>query len=161
MKLQGSASLSVETASGIVACGPLGRESRLQLAREFKRTMKKQRHGNAHFVLFAAPTPPGAAAAETTTAAKTAANDSDFVAAPSRLGLAVARTAGHAPARARLRRLMREAFRCIRPELRGPTDLVALVRQPWPEANLASVVQQMRISAQAMRLLQTGRRLEN
>ena len=52
-----------------------------------------------------------------------------------RLGLAVAREAGHAPARARLRRLLREAFRALRLNVRyaAPQGHVALgVTSPGP-----------------------------
>lgn len=60
-----------------------------------------------------------------------------------RLGLAVAREVGHAPARARLRRLLREAFRALRAGWHAPGDVVVLARRPWPEANLACVMAEL------------------
>lgn len=60
----------------------------------------------------------------------------------SRLGLAVPRGAGNAPARARLRRLLREAFRSCRqgwPAL----DLVVQVHHGWPGAGLAEVATEL------------------
>jgi len=125
--------------------------------------MRARRHGNGHFVLFACPIVNTAlqenSGARDSGARDSGARDSGAAqnAAPrrelSRLGLAVAKTAGHSPARARLRRLFREAFRCIRSELAVPTDLVALLRQPWPAADLAAVVTEMRHCAHVMRLL--------
>ena len=62
--------------------------------------------------------------------------------AHSRLGLAVARGAGSAPQRARLRRLLREAFRALR--RRWPAlDLVVQARVPSPDASLAAVTTEL------------------
>lgn len=71
----------------------------------------------------------------------------------SRLGLAVAKAAGNAPARARLRRLLREAFRSLRTQLQQPSDLVVLSRVPWPEADLAAVVNELWLQAGQLRLI--------
>ncbi|MCO4760935.1 MAG: ribonuclease P protein component [Myxococcales bacterium] len=57
----------------------------------------------------------------------------------SRLGLAVGKKSGNAPARARLRRLLREAFRSVRHEFPQPMELVVRTLKPWPEADLALV----------------------
>ena len=70
-----------------------------------------------------------------------------------RLGLAVAKAAGHAPARARLRRLTREAFRALRPELQRSVDLVVSVRHPWPDAQLADVLQELQTLGKKLRLI--------
>jgi ribonuclease P protein component len=59
-----------------------------------------------------------------------------------RLGIAVSKRSGHAPARARLRRLLREAFRGLRmgwPAL----DLVVSCGTPWPDARLADVAAEL------------------
>ncbi len=71
----------------------------------------------------------------------------------SRLGLAVAKAAGNAPARARLRRLLREAFRSLRPQLQQPSDLVVLSRVPWPTADLATVASELWLQAGQLRLI--------
>lgn len=59
---------------------------------------------------------------------------------PSRVGLAIGAGAGGAPARVRLKRLVRAAFRssvAARPAWReAGIDLVVSIRQPWPEADL-------------------------
>ena len=70
-----------------------------------------------------------------------------------RLGLAVAKGAGHSPARARLRRLTREAFRALRPALQRPVDLVVSARQPWPNAQLADVVEELLFLSKKLRLI--------
>ena len=36
-----------------------------------------------------------------------------------------------------MRRLAREAFRALRPQLRQPVALIVSARQPWPDAHLA------------------------
>ena len=56
-----------------------------------------------------------------------------------RIGLAVAKAAGDAPQRARLRRLLREAFRSLRDLCAVPSDLVVIAQIPWPGARLAGV----------------------
>lgn len=70
-----------------------------------------------------------------------------------RLGLAVAKGVGHSPARARLRRLAREAFRVLRPALQHPVDLVVSARHPWPDANLLDVVEEMLFLGKKLRLI--------
>ena len=72
---------------------------------------------------------------------------------PPRLGLAVAKGVGHAPARARLRRLAREAFRALRPQLQRSVDLVVSARQPWPDARLADVVEELTWLGRKLRLM--------
>ncbi|MBI5611023.1 MAG: ribonuclease P protein component, partial [Deltaproteobacteria bacterium] len=60
-----------------------------------------------------------------------------------RLGLSVSKQTGNSPARARMRRLIREAFRALRaPRLSG-VDVVVLARIPWPMASLAEVSAEM------------------
>lgn len=65
----------------------------------------------------------------------------------------MAKAAGNSPARARLRRLFREAFRTIRTALRTPVDLVISARLPWPDAGLHDVMEELRVALQRMRLL--------
>lgn len=69
-----------------------------------------------------------------------------------RLGLAVAREVGHAPQRARLRRLLREAFRALRARWHAPADVVVLARRPWPEADLTCVMKELGELAGRLRL---------
>lgn len=47
---------------------------------------------------------------------------------PSRLGVITPRSLGHAPARSRLRRLLREAFRLHQHELNQPADVILIAR---------------------------------
>jgi ribonuclease P protein component len=63
------------------------------------------------------------------------------------LGLAVSTGVGNSPARARLKRLIRAAFRSVlanRPawRTRGPA-LVVSARAPWPEADLTAVCREL------------------
>ena len=72
-----------------------------------------------------------------------------------RLGLAISVGVGHAPARARMRRLLREAFRTLRPQMIGAEriDLVLLCRTPWPEATLGEVLAELTHLGARLRLL--------
>ena len=56
-----------------------------------------------------------------------------------RLGLAVSKGAGNSPARARMRRLCREAFRSLRQDWPEAVDVVVFARVPWPDARLSEV----------------------
>lgn len=56
----------------------------------------------------------------------------------SRIGLAVSKAAGNSPQRSRLKRLIRQAFVAGRNSW-PPLDVVAMCRQPWPEATLHDV----------------------
>jgi len=47
---------------------------------------------------------------------------------PSRLGVTTSKKVGHAPARNRVRRLVREFFRCHREALATPADIVVIAR---------------------------------
>lgn len=116
--------------------GPVGRlrrVHRLQHKREFDGVFADGRRAyGPHLLVVAAPVqdPPGL----------------------SRLGLAVSRGTGHAPARARLRRLLREAFRSLRPHFRHTGNLVISVRQPWSKAHLAEVIQELSMILKRLRL---------
>jgi ribonuclease P protein component len=66
-----------------------------------------------------------------------------------RLGLSVAKAVGHAPARARLRRLLRAAFRALRSSWPAGTDVVVMVRVPWTDATLLSVIDELRAAVSA------------
>ncbi|MCB9738766.1 MAG: ribonuclease P protein component [Deltaproteobacteria bacterium] len=59
-----------------------------------------------------------------------------------RIGLAVSRGCGHSPARARMRRLLREAFRALRADWPG-IDLVVTCGRPWPDAHLPEVAAEL------------------
>lgn len=71
----------------------------------------------------------------------------------SRLGLAVARSAGHAPARARMRRLLREAFRALRSDLLRPVDVVVMAQTPWPDARFCDVTGELAALLRQVRVL--------
>jgi len=57
-----------------------------------------------------------------------------------RLGITASRKVGNAVQRNRAKRLLREAFRCIRTELPSGIDLVVIVRQGIGARTLADVV---------------------
>lgn len=76
---------------------------------------------------------------------------------PSRLGLSVSKGVGNAPERARMRRLLREAFRALRGRLKASCDMVVIAKSPWPDAQLADVagelvglMQRLRLTAAAV-----------
>ena len=77
---------------------------------------------------------------------------------PLRLGLAVSKGVGNAPARARMRRLLREAFRALRSSWPAGQDLVISARTPWPDAGLDLVVAELAaLVAQVMAPARSGR----
>jgi ribonuclease P protein component len=57
-----------------------------------------------------------------------------------RLGITASRRVGNAAQRNRAKRLLREAFRCVRSELPGGLDLVVIVRHGLGARTLADVV---------------------
>jgi len=57
-----------------------------------------------------------------------------------RLGITASRKVGNAVQRNRAKRLLREAFRCVRSELPSGLDLVVIVRQGIGARTLADVV---------------------
>jgi ribonuclease P protein component len=114
--------------------GQLQRSDRLQRKSEFDAVFQRGRRAHGpHLSVIATPVREPAAAP--------------------RLGLAVAKGVGHAPARARMRRLAREAFRTLRPSLQRPVDLVVSTRQPWPDAQLADVLAELSWLGKKLRLL--------
>lgn len=60
-----------------------------------------------------------------------------------RLAIAVGRGAGHAPARARLRRLVRAAFRALRGGWPADAQCLVSVRAPWPHARLQDLCDEL------------------
>lgn len=81
---------------------------RLRSTRDFERIYEqRQRAGDEHLLVFAA------------------ANGLDFP----RVGLSVSKKHGNAVRRARLKRLLREAFRLVQHELPGGLDLILIPRQ--------------------------------
>lgn len=79
----------------------------LRTGREFARVYdQKQKAGDEHLLVFAAL------------------NDLE----QTRIGLSVSRKQGNAVRRSRIKRLLREAFRLSRPDLRGGLDLILIPR---------------------------------
>ena len=114
--------------------GAFRRTSRLQNKTEFDHVFQRGRRAQGqHLYVIACPV-----------------RDPDAL---PRLGLAVAKGAGHSPARARLRRLAREAFRAVRPRLQRPVDLVVSARHPWPDAQLADVIDELLFLGKKLRLI--------
>ena len=86
----------------------LAKESRLRKSAEFDRVYAlRQRAGDGHLLLFAAPNDCG----------------------QTRFGLSVSKKHGNAVCRNRLKRLMREAFRLSQHDLPTGLDLVLIPRQ--------------------------------
>ncbi len=75
---------------------------------------------------------------------------------PSRLGLSVSKGVGNAPERARMRRLLREAFRALRGRLKASCDMVVIAKSPWPGAHLADVAGELVGLMQRLRLTTTS-----
>lgn len=73
-----------------------------------------------------------------------------------RLGLSVSRAVGNSPQRARLRRLLREAFRAVRWQLRTPCDVVIIAKTPWPDAGMAAVAAELLTLLTRLRLAATA-----
>lgn len=75
-----------------------------------------------------------------------------------RLGLAVSKGVGNAPQRARMRRLLREAFRALRSSWPAGQDVVISARTPWPDAGLTAVVAELAaLATQVMAPARSGR----
>ena len=68
---------------------------------------------------------------------------------PSRLGVTTSRKVGNAPARNRVRRLVRECFRRLRPQLDPPRDVLVIARPGAPAVAYAEVVHEL---SRALRL---------
>lgn len=64
--------------------------------------------------------------------------------APLRLGITASRKIGNAVERNRARRLIREAFRAVFPELPGALDIVVIVRRPLGERKMQAVLDEWR-----------------
>lgn len=147
-ELSASAARQTALAAAPPAIGRFGAAHRLVAKREFTAALRTGRRlRGEHVQLIAAPRrgPTGQAAEE-------------LPVLPSRLGLSVSKGVGNSPQRARLRRLLREAFRGLRGGLKGSCDVVVIAKTPWPDAALADVsaelvalLGRMRLTAQAAR----------
>jgi len=62
---------------------------------------------------------------------------------PSRIGITTSRKVGHAPARNRVRRLVREFFRRHHPALRQTADVVVIARTGAPQLGLHDVAREL------------------
>ena len=60
--------------------------------------------------------------------------------APLRLGITASRKIGGAVQRSRARRLIREGFRAVYPDLPGAIDIVVIVRRPLGDRKLQAVL---------------------
>jgi ribonuclease P protein component len=110
--------------------GKLGPAHRLVRQQDLQRALRKGRRVQGpHLQLVAAYQPR---------------SGGDSVLPAWRLGLAVSKGVGHAPARARMRRLLRESFRALRSKWPRAHDIVIVARVPWPEADLTQVVAELR-----------------
>lgn len=114
--------LAASPGAAALAVGRFGRRDRIILQREFRAVLHQGRRGRSPHLQA--------------TLLQRATDDGP----PARLGLSVSKQVGHAPARARMRRLLREAFRALRGHLSGPLDVVVLAKTPWPDAGLADVM---------------------
>ena len=101
--------------------GRFGRRHRLRAKRDLKRVLRKGRRARGRHLTIATI---------------------DGGTPVSRLGLAVSKGAGNSPQRARIKRLLREAFRACRSNWPA-LDVVAMCRQPWPGATLHDVVAEL------------------
>lgn len=94
---------------------------RLRARREFVALQRDgQRQAAAHFVVITRPT-----------------------AGPSRLGVTTSRKVGNAPTRNRIRRLVRECFRRLRPRIDPPRDVLVIARPGAPTVRYADVVHEL------------------
>jgi ribonuclease P protein component len=100
---------------------------RLRKRREFLALQRDgRRQSAAHFVVITRLTP-----------------------GPSRLGVTTSRKVGNSPARNRVRRLVRECFRRLRPRLDPPRDVLVIARPGAPAIAYADVVHEL---SRALRL---------
>ena len=63
----------------------------------------------------------------------------------SRLGMAVSKRVGKAVVRNRVKRLIREVFRCHKSFIKSPCDVVVVARQPAADASFVDVARQFLI----------------
>lgn len=150
-ELSASAARQTAPAAAPPAIGRFGAAHRLVAKREFTAALRTGRRlRGEHVQLIASPRFAQAGLAGL------AAEELPLL--PSRLGLSVSKGVGNSPQRARLRRLLREAFRGLRGRLKGSCDVVVIAKTPWPDAALADVsaemaglLSRMRLTAQAAR----------
>lgn len=100
------------------------RARRLTQTRDFDRVFAlKQRAGDAHLLIFAAPNPVQS----------------------TRIGLSVSRKHGNSVVRHRLKRLLREAYRLVQHELSEGVDLVLI-----PRIGISSTVEDYQTSLKSL-----------
>lgn len=141
-ELSASAARQTAPTAAPPAIGRFGAAHRLVAKREFTAALRTGRRLRGdHVQLIAAPRrgPAGQTAEESPVL-------------PSRLGLSVSKGVGNSPQRARLRRLLREAFRGLRSRLKGSCDVVVIAKAPWPDAALADVSAEMAALLSRLRL---------
>ena len=124
-------------ARGHGAAGQRGRRRRLARSADFDRVIRRGRsHASRWLVVHAFPRPPegeravgeaGGDPSDRPTPAAGAASSSAGEALP-RLGVSVGRRVGGAVERNRVKRLLREAFWAVAPELPGGHDFVLVAR---------------------------------
>ena len=109
--------------------GPLGARHRLVRQKELQRALRKGRRSQGPHLQLTCAYQPRPTIPEPLPRL--------------RLGLAVSKGVGNSPDRARMRRLLREAFRALRWQWPSGHDVVISAKVPWPEANLAAVVAEL------------------
>ena len=62
---------------------------------------------------------------------------------PARVAMVTGRRVGNAVVRNRARRLLREAWRTLRPEVRDDVDIVLVARGPFGDARTADLVEEI------------------
>lgn len=141
-ELSASAARQTAPAAAPPAIGRFGAAHRLVAKREFTAALRTGRRLRGDHVQLIASPRRGPAVPES----------GGTPVLPSRLGLSVSKGVGNSPQRARLRRLLREAFRGLRSRLKGSCDVVVIAKLPWPGAALVDVSDEIAELLSRMRL---------